>query len=547
MQIEPSGLVPRWYGRRADGWMDKTRARRAETRAFWRVDLMTMIRTTGFLAGTITLAFSSIAGAADSTTSIDSLRAELNELRSQNDALAARVDAQDSEWLNEERAGEVRSLVQDVLADSQSRTSLQDSGMMAGYKAGKGFYLSNQDGSFSLMMSGQLQTRWVMNNSRDEDAQGNNVNGSETSWGFQVRRAKVRFQGNVIDPSWTYAINGAFEGPDSGFDAGNLAVLNTGNQTNGGTFEFQEAYIAKELENGLTLTFGQFKTPWLREELVDSSQQLAVERSVANEFFNQDRAVGIKASYATDSWNIAASYNNGQRTALSQGTRYTNFADNPTDWAFSARFEYKLSGDWSDFDSFTSSPGDEEAIMIGAAVMGQKYGEASNSVAGVGGFDGTKVMGFTVDASAKFAGFSLFGSFVYQSYEAGSGLSNVGGVNYDGEKWNPWAVVVQAGYSLNDEWELFARYTEGNGDGGFTTGDSTLPALFNVGAEGGNPSIITVGANYFINDNVKFTVDWGINMADNMSIFAGNEASTGWESSNTSDQWVLRAQLQLLF
>ena len=516
---------------------------------------MTMIRTTGFLAGTITLAFTSIAGAADSTTSIDSLRAELNELRSQNDALAARVDAQDSEWLNEERAGEVRSLVQDVLADSQSRTSLQDSGMMAGYKAGKGFYLSNQDGSFSLMMSGQLQTRWVMNNSRDEDPAGNNINGSETSWGFQVRRAKVRFQGNVIDPSWTYAINGAFEGPDSGAQLPvSNTTLNTGNQSNGGTFEFQEAYIAKELESGLTLTFGQFKTPWLREELVDSSQQLAVERSVANEFFNQDRAVGVMASYATDSWNVAASYNNGQQTALSQGTRYTNFADNPTDWAFSARFEYKISGDWSDFDSFTSSPGDEEAIMIGAAVMGQKYGEASNSVPAVPaagttafGYDGTKVMGFTVDATAKFGGFSLFGSFVYQSYEGGSGLSNVNGNNLDGEKWNPWAVVVQAGYSLNDEWELFARWTEGNGDGFEAGSTNTLAQAFGVSAEGGNPSIITVGANYFINENVKFTVDWGLNMADNMTIFAGNEASTGWESSNSSDQWVLRAQLQLLF
>ena len=510
-----------------------------------------MIRTTGFLAGTITLAFSSIAGAADSTTSIDSLRAELNELRSQNDALAARVDAQDSEWLNEERAGEVRSLVQDVLADSQSRTSLQDSGMMAGYKAGKGFYLSNQDGSFSLMMSGQLQTRWVMNNSRDEDANGNNINGSETSWGFQVRRAKVRFQGNVIDPSWTYAINGSFEGPQNGGNFTPFVDATSGTQSNGGTFEFQEAFIAKELENGLTLTFGQFKTPWLREELVDSSQQLAVERSVANEFFNQDRAVGIMASYATDSWNVAASYNNGQQTALSQGTRYTNFSNNPTDWAFSARFEYKFSGDWSDFDSFTSSPGDEEAIMIGAAIMGQKYGENAEGI-DVGpvsyGLDGTEVMGFTVDATAKFGGFSLFGSFVYQSYKAGSGfdLTGVGGNNFDGDKWNPWAVVVQAGYSLNDEWELFARWTEGNGDG-FDVGDENLAAAFNLGAEGGNPSIITVGANYFINDNVKFTVDWGINMADNMSIFAGNEASTGWESSNSSDQWVLRAQLQLLF
>lgn len=495
---------------------------------------MTMIRTTGFLAGTITLAFSSIAGAADSTTSIDSLRAELNELRSQNDALAARVDAQDSEWLNEERAGEVRSLVQDVLADSQSRTSLQDSGMMAGYKAGKGFYLSNQDGSFSLMMSGQLQTRWVMNNNSGRLVAGDpDPSASENQWGFQVRRAKVRFQGNVIDPSWTYAINGSFEGPENA----SALFFSNGTQSNGGTFEFQEAYIAKELESGLTLTFGQFKTPWMREELVDSSQQLAVERSTINEFYNQDRAVGLMASYATDSWNVAASYNNGQQTALSQGTRYTNFSNNPTDWALSGRFEYKFSGDWSDFDSFTSSPGDEEAIMVGVAFMGQKYGEQSNSISVGGlnlGLDGTTVWGFTGDVSAKFGGFSLFGSFVYQSYDFGDDF----GPNSD--NWNPWGVVVQAGYSLNDEWELFARYEEGNGDG-------DVANVLNVGAEGGNPSIITVGANYFINDNVKFTVDWGLNLADNMSIFAGNEADTGWTSSDSSDQWVLRAQLQLLF
>jgi outer membrane murein-binding lipoprotein Lpp len=490
---------------------------------------MTMIRTTGFLAGTITLAFTSIAGAADSNTSIDSLRAELNELRSQNDALAARVDAQDSEWLNEERAGEIRGLVQDVLADSQSRTSLQDSGMMAGYKAGKGFYLSNQDGSFSLMMSGQLQVRWVMNNNTDRG----DTNADENLWGFQVRRAKVRFQGNVVDPSWTYAINGSFEGPEN---TGGL-FFDNGTQSNGGTFEFQEAFIAKEMENGLTLTFGQFKTPWMREELVDSSQQLAVERSVINEFYNQDRAVGIMASYATDSWNFAASYNNGQQTALSQGTRYTNFTNNPTDWAFSGRFEYKFSGDWSDFDSFTSSPGDEEAIMAGVAFMGQKYGaQASDILVGLAptALEGTTVWGVTADVSAKFGGFSFFGAFVYQSYEWGEDF----GVNAD--NWNPWGMTLQAGYSLNDEWEIFARYSDGNSDGGATN-------VLNLGNEGGNPSILTVGANYFVNDNVKFTVDWGINFADNMSIFANNSSNTGWTASDESDQWVLRAQLQLLF
>jgi outer membrane murein-binding lipoprotein Lpp len=514
---------------------------------FWRVDLMTMIRTTGLLTGAMTLALTGIAGAADNdNASIDALRAELNELRAQNNSLSARVDAQDTEWLNEERASEIRGIVQDVLADSQSRTSLQDSGMMAGYKAGKGFFLSNADGSFSLNVSGQLQTRWVFNNNPDPVTGVSDAgvletdNTEEQNWGFQVRRAHIRFQGNVIDPSWTYAINGAFEGPQNAFNE----------PTNGGTFEFQEAYIAKELENGITITLGQFKTPWLREELVESSNQLAVERSVINEIFTQDRAVGIMASWNNDDWNIAASYNNGQRTAIGQGQRYTNFSDNQTNWAFSARGEWKLSGDWSDFDSFTSSPGDEQAMMVGVAAMGQRYNENSQPInlgpvlpGGLSSLDGTTVWGITADFSAKFGGFSLFASGVWQNYDPGAPNSS---------SYNPWGLVVQGGYSLNDQWEIFARYEEGNAStedlyGADTVAGLNNQALSTLVTEGGNPSILTLGANYFINDNVKFTVDWGINFGKALDLFSSADSDTGWESSAGSSQWVIRAQLQLLF
>jgi hypothetical protein len=65
--------------------------------------------------------------------------------------------------------------------------------------------------------------------------------------------------------------------------------------------------------------------------------------------------------------------------------------------------------------------------------------------------------------------------------------------------------------------------------------------------EGGNPSILTLGANYFINDNVKFTVDWGINFGKALDLFSSADSDTGWESSAGSSQWVIRAQLQLLF
>ena len=424
--------------------------------------------------------------------------------------------------------------------------------MMAGYKAGKGFFLSNADGSFSLNVSGQLQTRWVFNNNPDpiggfDSATGQltSTNSEEQNWGFQVRRAHIRFQGNVIDPTWTYAINGAFEGPQNDFNE----------PSNGGAFEFQEAYIAKELENGITITLGQFKTPWLREELVESSNQLAVERSVINEIFTQDRAVGIMASWNNDDWNIAASYNNGQRTAVGQGQRYTNFGNSQTNWAFSARGEWKLSGDWSDFDSFTSSPGDEQAMMIGVAAMGQRYNENSapvnfgsitNAIVdAAGGFgpaslDGTTVWGITADFSAKFGGFSLFASGVWQNYDPGAPNSN---------SYNPWGLVVQGGYSLNDQWELFARYEEGNAsvEDSFGANGPGAALLSDFVTEGGNPSILTIGANYFINDNVKFTVDWGINFADTLDLYSSPASDTGWESSDGSSQWLIRAQLQLLF
>ena len=41
-----------------------------------------------------------------------------------------------------------------------------------------------------------------------------------------------------------------------------------------------EAYITKDMGNGMKVRMGQFKPPFMREELISSSRQLAVERSL---------------------------------------------------------------------------------------------------------------------------------------------------------------------------------------------------------------------------------------------------------------------------
>jgi outer membrane murein-binding lipoprotein Lpp len=487
---------------------------------------MTMIRTVGLLAGAATLSASGFAGATDiESASIDTLRAELTELRAQNESLEARVDAQDNAWLNETRATEIRGIVQDVLADSQTRTSLQDSGAMAGYKAGNGFFLSSQNGSFTMHIKGQVQARWVMSHiGDDENTVPNTFAGqNNTDWGFQVRRAKVKFQGNVVDKTWHYQVNGEF-----------------GQNGNGGAFQFQEAMITHDMNDNMSLTFGQFKAPWLREELVSSANQLAVERSLVNEYFNMDRVVGVMLGYKTDAWKLDVAYNNGGMTPFNNPNaavnpyRNTSSANNPTKYAVQGRFEYKMSGDWSDFDSFTSSPGDDQAMMIGFAAMTQSWnGQLAGQFS-----DEASVWGVTADFSAKFSGVSIFAAVTYQNYDFGTTLNNAGD---EIGNINPWGFVGQVGYSLNDEWEVFGRFSWANNRG------IDAPAGAAAVDADAKLSLLTVGANYFINSNVKFTADWGLNLNDSLNGVWVDQAATGWRATNAGNEWVLRAQLQLLF
>ena len=202
---------------------------------------------------------------------------QIAELRAE---IAAMKQENNKDWLTERRSAEIRGVVQDVLADADTRTSLQDSGATAGWK--KGFFLSSPDGNFSLKVSGQLQVRYVLN-SRKGDQDLGPFNPANTLYGFENRRTKLSFSGNVFDKSWTYKIKGAFSRA-------------------GGAFVLEDAYVQKKLEGGLAIKVGQFKAPWMREELVSSSKQLTVERSIVNEYFNQGYSQGIQLGYEADSF-----------------------------------------------------------------------------------------------------------------------------------------------------------------------------------------------------------------------------------------------------
>ena len=449
---------------------------------------MSLTNRFGLVAGTTALA---IAGSAfggaesnnDALSQIAELKQELAQLKQENS----------QDWLTEQRSAEIRGIVQDVLADADTRTSLQSSGAMAGYN--NGFFLASPDGNFSLKVGGQVQVRWTMNSAKDQN----------TDWGFENRRTKLSFSGNVFDKSWTYKVKGAFS-------------------RSGGDFVLEDGYVQKKFDGGLAIKVGQFKAPWMREELVSSSKQLTVERSIVNEYFNQGFSQGIQLGYEADSFRAWAWAGDGigpRGFGLARfNSQNTNWDRTATNYSFAGRAEYKISGDWSQFNDFSSKRGSNSGMMAGVSAVTQRANQNLSAAA-----DGTKVYGITGDFTWDMSGASLFVSGVW---------TNVDSPNAGGDS-NPWGVTIQGGYFVTESVEAFVRYE-------YMDFDPSL--LANVAKYDG----FTVGGNWFINSNVKFTADFSYNFSSLAAgAFVASSAGFRTDEPGEDGQWAIRAQLQLLF
>ena len=93
-----------------------------------RVPRMSLTKTIGLVAATTfaSVAFGAVETSNDTLAQIAELRAELASIKAQNGG---------EQWLTEQRATQIRGIVQDVLADSETRQSLQASGATSGYNS----------------------------------------------------------------------------------------------------------------------------------------------------------------------------------------------------------------------------------------------------------------------------------------------------------------------------------------------------------------------------------------------------------------------------
>ena len=380
----------------------------------------------------------------------------------------------------ESRAEAVRGLIHDVLADADARASLLQDAANAGHDGS--FYLRSTDGNYRMNIAGRIQGRYLYN--RLDNAEGRDGNRT----GFEVRRTRLDFSGNVFSPDWSYKIQGDFS-------------------RSGGGFRLLDAQIGYRFNDNLSIRAGQFRQPFLREDSMSSGRQLAVERSLVNAAFGQGRTQGVELSTSTDQFRLSGTFSEGF------GGNNTAALDRTTEFAFTGRAEWLVDGTWGQFRDFSGWVDDGFGLLIGAAAHYQadEYGQP--------GIDKEKTVRWTVDASAEFGGANVFAALV------GNHLDEAG--------LDQFGVVVQGGFFIvPDEWELFARYA---------WGDDDMAATDDL-------SVATVGVNRFFNGhNLKWTTDVGYGFNEVASTWSSGGA--GWRTDDPGEdgQLVLRTQFQLAF
>ena len=467
---------------------------------------MSLTKFVGLLAGsTLTLtgvSYAAVEGNNDTATQISELKAEIAALKGN----------QGEQWLTEQRADQIRGVVQDVLADSNTRSSFQQAGgATAGYN--NGFFISSADGNYSLKINALEQVRFVWNNTysgKTDGPDGNDAN----QWGFENRRTQAFFSGNVVDPSWKYLVGIAYDSQSDPY---------VSNGDGDPAFNLYYAMVTKTFGDGFSVSVGQMNVPFTVESnLFNAGSTQMGDYSIFEYMFGAGQQVGAMAKLEKDAFRVSGGWYNIVQTDVSGtiGQSWDN-ADNQS-IAIASRAEYKVAGTWDQFSKESSFKGEEFGLLIGGGVIWQNGREQNDS-----SFDSNPV-GLTADAQAKFGGFNLIGQFLWQDGYPGT----------DSES-SVWGFNVQGGAFVTEDLEVFGAWAYADTNSGTDGGDANF----------GTTNYLQTGANwYFAKNSIKATV-MGIIPLNNDAAQAGNlrgfEGGVGLTGEDNN--FSLVCQLQVMF
>jgi len=366
----------------------------------------------------------------DVSSEIQALKARIEQLETKQKAQQEETAKKDQELKQRDEQASFDRVLND--ADRRSRL-FDETGITAGYKDNR-FFIASDDGNFILRPWLHLQVRnstvW-----RQDFKHGSE---DDTQNGFEIRRMKLGFDGNMFTPDLTYFFNWATS------------------RTNG-TPVLEEAWVKYHLPStNYYVKAGQIKDPLLHDQIVSSRYQQSAERSLTADIFANGDAFTKGATFIYDpkTWmRTEVGVNDGLRSA---NTNFQDFPTNAFDWGVAGRAEFKLFGRWQDYGQVGAVDVKEPLLVIGVGADSSQRGHATQTVG-------------AVDAQyADPAGLNFYGAVVdrYTNHNFGIATQSGQGASFIanpdpavlGTATNEYSFLLEAGYLFSNHVEPFGRY-----------------------------------------------------------------------------------------
>ncbi len=340
-----------------------------------------------------------------------------------------------------------------------------------------GFEVTTADGDYSFKVGGRLML--------DYNAYDGVINTVEGQTGSDIwfRRARLEIKGKAKD--WSYLMSYNLTGSGS-IDQLHASYNGFGKMT--------------------VLTMGQQKEGFGLDDTGSSKWITGIERALASDAFDTGNNVGLKLHGGND----AISY------SLGVYKESIDADDNALDTGVTGRIVYRPIID-DDLlvhlgAGFTARDGEFDSLGARLGVRGGEDRTANRSrVRYAGGLSGDEQQSYNLEAAAT------FGQAHIQAEYFSSEVSGATAPDLEADGY-----YLQLGWVLTGEnrgykngagvfdkikpsgpggaWEVFARYDAFNVDGA-----EADPAIT---VEGGDATVITLGANWYINSNAKLSLNY---------------------------------------
>lgn len=197
---------------------------------------------------------------------------------------------------------------------------------------GKGLGIVSPDSLFMMNIRFRMQNRIGYLTNSGTDWRHNEIEG-------RVRRLRLRFDGFLYNPKFTYVLQLSFSRGDIDFEDSNFPNI------------IRDAMVIYNFNKHFSMGLGQTKLPGNRQRVISSGDLQLPDRSIVNSRFNVDRDFGVQTYYR----NQISGFHYVLRGALSTGEG-RNFNNDQDGLAYTGRVEllplgeFKNNGDYFEGD-----------------------------------------------------------------------------------------------------------------------------------------------------------------------------------------------------